>query len=168
MSEASMQDQTDKTQFAIQRIYLKDLSFESPQSPKVFMEDWNPEMKMDISTSNKLIEAGVHEVVLHLTVTVGSTDKVAFIAEVKQAGVFMLEGFEDAQLKQLLGAYCAGILYPYAREVVTSVVTKGSFPQLVLAPINFDALYAEQQSQQDKEPSAEASFVSSADDERLQ
>ncbi|PIZ04307.1 MAG: protein-export chaperone SecB [Gammaproteobacteria bacterium CG_4_10_14_0_8_um_filter_38_16] len=132
-------------EFAIQRLYVKDLSLETPNTPKIFLEAWEPQMNMDIGTDAGLVlEEGVREVVLKVTVTVKVKDKVAFLVEVKQAGIFMLKGFTEEQLHHMLGSFCPNILYPYAREVVTDAVVRAGFPQLYLAPVNFDALYEQQ------------------------
>jgi len=142
-TEAKTPDQ----QFAIQRLYIKDSSFESPIAPAIFSEDWKPEMHLDIHTQSTVIEENLHEVVLGLTVTVKSEDKTAFLIEIKQAGLFAASGFPEEQLKHALGVFCPSVLYPYAREAVSAAVSRGGFPQLVLAPVNFEALYAQHQKQ---------------------
>ncbi len=136
----------NQQRFEIQRIYTKDLSFESPNSPRVFLEkNWQPEMSIDLNiTHNQLDEPNTYEVVLVVTATAKIDDKVAFLAEIKQAGIFAISGFEEEQVNHMLGAFCPNVLFPYAREVVSDIVTRGSFPQLLLAPINFDALYQQQ------------------------
>ena len=131
-------------QFGIQKIYVKDLSFETPNSPGVFTQDWRPEINLELNSQAHKIADGVHEVVLSLTVTAKLGDTTAYLAEVQQAGIFALQGFDDAEVAPMLGAFCPGTLYPYARETVSDLVARGGFPQLVLAPINFDALYAQQ------------------------
>ncbi len=135
-------------EFAIQRIYVKDLSFETPESPAIFKEQWKPDMNLEMHTNSNELEEGVHEVVLSATVTVKSEEKVAFLIEVKYAGIFTLKSFEEEQMGALLGSVCPSIIFPYLREVVSDVVTRGSFPQLILAPVNFDALYAQHLEQQ--------------------
>lgn len=137
---------TDNTQpqFALQRIYLKDASFEVPGAPRVFLQTWNPEVSIDLATSAERLEDNTHvEVTLSLTVTARNEGQTAFLVEVKQAGIFQAVGFDDDALGPLLGAYCPNILFPYAREAVSELVGKGSFPQLLLQPVNFDAVYAE-------------------------
>ena len=129
-------------QFALERIYVKDLSFEVPSS-KVFLGEWKPEMNVNLNTETQRIGDSHFEVALTVTVTANNSGATAFVAEVKQAGIFMVEGIPEPQLSQLLGAYCPNILFPYVREAISDIVTKGSFPQLLLAPVNFDALYAE-------------------------
>lgn len=142
-----MSEQTNQEagkQFGIQKIYVKDMSFETPNSPGIFTQEWRPEINLELNSLASKIADGVHEVVLSLTVTAKLGGNTAYLAEVQQAGIFSLQGFEEAELPPLLGAFCPGTLYPYARETVTDLVARGGFPQLVLAPINFDALYAQQ------------------------
>ncbi|MCX7121963.1 MAG: protein-export chaperone SecB, partial [Gammaproteobacteria bacterium] len=118
-------------EFAIQRLYVKDLSLETPNSPKSFLEPWEPQLHMDLNTDASLIlEEGVREVVLTVTVTVKLKDKVAFLVEVKQAGIFAMKGFTEEQLRHMLGSYCPNVLYPFAREVVSDAVMRAGFPQL--------------------------------------
>lgn len=145
---ADKQAQQEEQQFAIQRIYVKDISYEAPGVPSVFQGEWKPELNLDINTKTSVIEEDTHEVVLSLTVTVKNQNETAFLIEVHHAGIFTIKGFNKDQLKQTLGAFCPSVLYPYAREVVSDVVSRGGFPQLILAPINFDALYAQHQEQQ--------------------
>lgn len=140
MSEQNTPEQLD-AQFMIQRVYVKDSSFETPNTPAVFQQQWEPELSLDVNNSHTLLEDNVYEVVLTLTATVKNQNAVAFLAEVKQAGIFTIQGAPAEQLAHLLGSFCPSILFPYARETITSHVIRGSFPQLVLAPINFDALY---------------------------
>ena len=138
-------------EFSIQRLYVKDLSLEVPDSPAVFLEKWEPQLHLDLGTSTNAMQDDLHEVVLTLTVTVKLSDKTAFLVEVKQAGIFSITGFPEDQLKPMLGSYCPNVLYPYAREAVTDAVVRAGFPQLYLTPVNFDALY-----QQSLEQKAEA------------
>ncbi|MBV1884746.1 MAG: protein-export chaperone SecB [Gammaproteobacteria bacterium] len=140
---AGKKDQANQGQFSLQRIYVKDLSFESPDSPDTFRKEWKPDINLDLNSQNKKVQDNIYEVVLSVTVTAKVDDNVAFLVEVQQAGLFQISGMAEAQLKQLLGAFCPNILFPYARETVSDVITRGSFPQLLLAPVNFDALYAD-------------------------
>ena len=137
-------------QFALQRIYIKDLSFESPNAPAIFSQEWQPKMNLDLNNKTSKVGDNVYEVVLAITITVtnGESAQPAFIVEVQQGGLFQAEGFDDEALQQLLGSYCPTILFPYAREAVSDMVGKGSFPQLLMAPVNFDALFAEAQKRQ--------------------
>ena len=145
--------QEQQPQFALQRIYMKDISFESPKAPEVFQKQWQPEVKLDLNTSNRALEEGMFEVVLSLTVTVENgpegSKETAFVVEVQQAGVFMARGLSDEELHRTLGAFCPNILFPYAREAVDNLVLRGSFPPLMLAPVNFDALYMQAREQQE-------------------
>lgn len=138
MSDAQPQEQ----QFIIQRIYIKDVSFEAPNSPAIFTQEWNPNTNLDLNTKVNTLANDNYEVELFITITVKSDEKTAFLVEVKQAGVFFIQGYAQEQLNHLLAAYCPNILFPYAREVIAGMVSKGSFPELHLSPINFDALYA--------------------------
>lgn len=119
----------------------KDVSFEAPNSPDVFQKEWNPEVKLDLDTQSRELGEGVYEVVLRLTVTVQNEGDNAFLCEVQQGGIFTALGMEAPQLAHCLGAFCPNILFPYARETISSLVVKGTFPQLNLAPVNFDALF---------------------------
>lgn len=140
-------------EFSIQRVYVKDMSLEAPNTPKIFLEQWEPVLNMDLNTNaSNVLEEGVREVVLTVTATVKIKDKVAFLAEVKQAGIFALKGFTDDQLHHMLGSFCPNILYPYAREAVTDLVTRAGFPQLYLAPVNFEALYEQHKKKQETQP----------------
>ena len=138
----------DERQFAIQKIYVKDLSFETPHSPAIFSVEWRPDVNLNLSSEAQSLASDVYEVVLAVTVTVKVGDKTAFLVEVQQAGVFNARGFGQQDLSQMLGSYCPNILFPYAREAVSDLVVRGGFPQLLLAPVNFDALYAQHLSQQ--------------------
>jgi len=130
-------------EFSILRIYLKDVSFETPNSPEVFTQEFKPEINLQLNTAIKMIEEGLHEVVLNITVTAKQGEKTGFLVEVQQAGLFTVKGFDEAQKGAMLGAYCPNTLFPYAREAISELVTKGGFPPLLLAPVNFDAMYAE-------------------------
>lgn len=156
MSNQTPPPQTaEEAQFMIQRVYVKDSSFETPNTPAVFQQQWEPELSLDLNTQNVLLEKDVYEVVLTVTATVKNQDAVAFLAEVKQAGIFTIQGAPAEQLDHLLGSFCPNILFPYARETITSQVIRGSFPQLVLAPINFDALYMQQLEEKRKTKNSE-------------
>lgn len=136
-------------QFAIQKIYVKDLSFETPNSPAVFTEtNWAPEVNVQLNSRAAPMADEMHEVVLSVTITAKLGDKTAYLVEVQQAGIFRTEGFEQQQLNHLLGSFCPNILFPYAREAISDMVTRGGFPQMLLAPVNFDALYAQHLQQQ--------------------
>jgi preprotein translocase subunit SecB len=136
-------DTSQNPQFEIQRIFVKDISFEAPNTPHTFVEEWKPEVSLNLETKSNRVQDNLHEVVLSITATVSTNKKTAFLIEVHQAGVFMINGFNSEQLHQMLGSFCPNILFPYAREVVSDIVVRGGFPQLILAPVNFDALYAQ-------------------------
>ncbi len=140
----------DNQEFSIQKIYLKDVSFESPNSPQAFTagNDWQPQINVQINSSHSSIGDNLFEVVLSITVTATHDDKTAFLAEVKQAGIFTMSGFADDNIGGMLGAYCPETLFPYARESISSIITSGGFPQLLLSPVNFNALYTQQLKQQ--------------------
>ncbi len=134
--------------FEIQKIYIKDVSFESPNTPEAFTQPWQPDVNVQLNTTAKTVSDKVYEVVLSVTVTANNKDKSAFLVEIQQAGVFGMDGFEQGQLNGMLGSFCPDILFPYAREAISDLVTRGGFPQLLLAPVNFDALYQEHLKQQ--------------------
>lgn len=149
-----------QVQMRIERIYLKDASFESPGSPAVFTEQFRPQMQVDINTKVNSLGDNRHEVVLAATVTAKRDDqKTAYLIEVQQAGIFVIEGVVDAHLRQVLGVICPNTLFPYLRETLDSLVVKGGFPPLQLAPVNFDALYAQavQQAEKQTEKQTESS-----------
>lgn len=140
--------QAGQPQFVMQRIYVKDLSFESPRSPVAFQEKWAPQVKLDANTSASKIKDDIYEAVLTLTVTVKNNDETAYLVEVQQAGIFGIKGVEGAALERAIGAFCPNILFPYAREAVDSLVVRGNFPPMHLAPINFEAVFAEAKKRQ--------------------
>lgn len=137
MSEQSNSEMS----FQIQRIFTKDISFEAPNAPQIFQKEWEPEVKLDLDTASSQLADDVYEVVLRVTVTATVGEDSAFLCEVQQAGIFSIGGIEGNQMAHCLGAYCPNILFPYARECITSLVSRGTFPQLNLAPVNFDALF---------------------------
>ncbi len=137
-------------QFSIQKIFTKDISFESPGTPKIFTTKWEPAVDFNLSTDANGMDDSMYEVSLTVTITVKTGDEVAYLVEATQSGIFNLAGFDDQEMGPMLGSFCPNILFPYAREVVSDLVAKGGFPQLLLAPVNFDALYQQhvQQAQQ--------------------
>ncbi len=148
-------------QFIIQKIYCKDVSFETPNSPEMFTLKWEPELKVDLHTTVNPLGKDTYEVVLTVTETVKVGEKTAFLAEVEQAGIFNVAGFEKPQLDAMLGSYSPNILFPYVREVISELVNKGGFPQLILQPVNFDAIYAQhlqrrQAKEKDETPESDA------------
>jgi preprotein translocase subunit SecB len=136
-------------QFSIQKLYLKDVSFESPNVPAVFADgEWQPEVNIQLNSSNKSIGQDAFEVDLKITVTAKQNKKTAFLVELTQSGIFTVAGFEQDNLRGMLGAYCPETLFPFAREAIAELVSKGGFPPLLLAPVNFNALYMQQAQQQ--------------------
>ena len=144
-------------QFVIQKIFCKDISFETPNSPQIFTEKWEPELKVDLHTAVNPLADNVFEVVLTVTATVKTEDKTAFLAEVQQAGIFNVSGFEKEQMDHMLGSYCPNLLFPYVREVISELVSKGGFPQLILQPVNFDAVYAQHLQQRQAQENSDES-----------
>jgi preprotein translocase subunit SecB len=154
--QAASQPNQPQQQFAMQRIYSKDVSFESPATPGIFTSQWQPKVNVDLnSKSNKLDDKGNYEVVLTITVTAKVDDKPAFLVEIQQAGIFLAAGFNDSDLGRVLGTAAPTILFPYAREAIDALCTKGGFPPVMLAPVNFDALYQQALAQQSQNASAE-------------
>ncbi len=131
-------------QIRLERLYLKDASFESPRSPAVFGESWKPEMQLDINTRTNPQDGDRFEVVLTVTLRAKLDDgRTAYIIEVQQAGLFVIQGAEDAVVHRVLGTMCPNTLFPYVRETLDSLAVRGGFPAIQLAPVNFDALYEE-------------------------
>ena len=131
-------------QILIQKLYMKDASFEAPNTPDVYSKEWQPTINLNIQTRNSVVGEGLHEIVLLVTAEAKLGDDTAFIVEIHQAGVFLIKGFSEDETRQIIGAYCPNLLFPFAREAVTDLVGKGGFPGLLLQPINFDALYLQQ------------------------
>ncbi|MCL4107935.1 UNVERIFIED_CONTAM: hypothetical protein GTU68_016963 [Idotea baltica] len=142
-------------QFIIERVYIKDISFEAPNSPAIFTTEWEPDTSLNLNTQVNPLGEDHYEVELHVNVTVkGKDGKTAFLVEAIQAGAFLIKGYAPDQLNHLLASYCPGQLFPYAREVISNLVSKGSFPEMHLSPINFDALYAQNVAKQQAEAAA--------------
>ncbi|AAU38821.1 MULTISPECIES: protein-export chaperone SecB [Basfia] len=137
----------------IQRIYVKDISFEAPNLPHVFQQEWKPKLNFDLSTEAKQLGEDLYEVVLNISVetTLEDSGDLAFLCEVKQAGVFTISGLEDMQMAHCLTSQCPNMLFPYARELVSNLVNRGTFPALNLSPVNFDALFMEFLQRQEQE-----------------
>ncbi|OBU12762.1 protein-export chaperone SecB [Morganella psychrotolerans] len=148
------EQQNSEMSFNIQRVYTKDISFEAPNAPAVFQQDWQPEVKMDLDTGSTKLADDIYEIVLRVTVTATLGEETAFLCEVQQAGIFTIGGLEGTQLAHCLGAYCPNVLFPYARECIANLVGRGTFPQLNLAPVNFDALFMSYLQQQEEQQAA--------------
>ncbi len=141
-NQEGLSEKQAANQFALERIYLKDASFESPASPNGFRQAWKPKVNLDLNTKHTNLEDEMWEVVLGLTVTTkNEQDEVMYLIEVQQAGIFHIDGLDDETMAHTLGSFCPSVLFPYAREVVDSLVVKGSFPALMLSPVNFNAIY---------------------------
>jgi len=135
---------TAEQQFIIDRIYVKDISFESPNSPAIFVRKWDSKIDLNLTTNTNILGENQYEVELKITIEAKDKDNnTSFLVEVIQAGIFMIKGYPKEPLDHLLGSFCPNTLFPYAREVIASLVSKGTFPELHLSPINFDSLYAQ-------------------------
>jgi preprotein translocase subunit SecB len=150
-------------QFGIHRIYLRDLSFEVPGAPDIFRQEWKPKNELNLNTQVKPLGEDAYEVVLTLTLNAKLGDKTAYLVEVQQAGIFGLQGFSEQEKAPLLGAYCPAALFPYAREAISDLIAKGSFPQLLLQPVNFDALFLQHQQEQAKRAEAQSASAGVTD-----
>ena len=156
-----------QTHFSIQKIYVKDVSFESPTSPAVFsFKQWDPKIELNLNNAHTRLNEQMYEAVLTVTATVKQDDKTAFLIEVQQAGIFAISGFSEKDLSYLIGSQCMNILLPYAREAVSDMTTRGGFPPLLLAPVNFDALY--QKHIQDQQAEAAQGEQSLTEDSNIQ
>lgn len=147
----SDEQQVGQGQFQLQRIYIKDVSFESPNAPEVFRQEWKPEVNLEVNSGAQQVDGDIYEVVMKVTVTVKNLQKTAFIAEVQQAGLFLVKGFEGVQMQHLLKGVAPNTLFPYAREAIGDLVTRGTFPQFLLQPINFEAAFIENLRRQQEE-----------------
>ena len=153
-------DNSPNKQLVLQKIYIKDFSFESPRAPEIFKADMSPQTELNIRSSSTEVGENAQEVSLTLIVEAKENDKALFLVELEQAGVFVMKGYTEEERQMLVGSYCPNALYPFAREAISDMVTRGGFPQLLLQPINFDALYAkalqdrpQKNGAQDSEPS---------------
>jgi preprotein translocase subunit SecB len=145
---AEEKEQAEK-RLSIGKIYLKDFSFEAPQAPDVFRQpDWKPQTDLNLRSSHTAVEEGQHEVVLTVTVEAKADDKTYFLLELQQAGLFEIAGYEGDEFGAIIGSFCPNVLFPFARETIASIIQKGGFPEFLLQPINFDALYLQSKQQQ--------------------
>lgn len=158
--ENKVEEVQEQTPFEMQieRIYVKDVSFEAPNLPNIFQQEWKPQLGFELDTETNQIGEDTYEVALHINVqtTIEGSNDVAFICEVKQAGIFTIKGLEGIQLAHCLAAKCPEVLYPYARELIASLVNRGTFPALNLSPVNFDALFIDYLERQQTQENAEA------------
>jgi len=144
----------NQPQFALQRMYIKDASFEAPNAPASFTKEWKPEIKLDLNSGARKLDEQHYEVTVKVTVTAKNAEETAFLVEIEQAGLFTMANIPEEQLKPMLGAMCPNILFPYLREAIDGMVIKGGLPALMLAPVNFAALY-QQRVQQEQQKAAE-------------
>jgi preprotein translocase subunit SecB len=131
---------------ALQGVYLKDASYEAPQGPRT-EGNWQPQINLDLATNSTQIQDELREVVLTVTVSAKQNDKTLFLVEVKQAGAFLMQNLNEEDTKRAIASVCPGVLFPYARAMISQLVSQGGFPQLLLPPVNFDALYLNAQAQ---------------------
>jgi len=134
-------ENTENIEFIIHRIYVKDISFECPNSPNIFQKEWAPNIEIGIDTFNHKIDDTTFEIILTLTVTAKIDEEMAFLCEIQQAGIFTIGHLESEQKAHCLNSFCPNILFPYAREAISNLVNRGTFPPLNITPINFDSLY---------------------------
>lgn len=146
MTEAAAK--TPERQIAIQKIYMKDFSFESPSAPDVFTSsNWTPKTNLNLRSSHSKSDGDNHEIVLTITVETKFEDKTIFLVELQQAGLFHITGYTGEEFAAIVGSFCPNVLFPYARETIAGAVAKGGFPEFLLQPINFDALYTQSRQQ---------------------
>ena len=147
---------TPDKHISIAKVYIKDFSFESPQAPDIFKEgEWQPKTDLNLRSTHSVVGDNHHEVVLTITVDAKAGDKTVFLIELHQAGLFEVRGYEEEELSAIAGSFCPNVLFPYARESISGIVQKGGFPEFVLQPINFDALYMQSRQQQADAAAAE-------------
>ena len=128
-------------ELVMQNIYVKDSSFEAPSGPNLQVAEWNPQFSLNMNTAGSTLAEAQHEVVLTITLEAKVADKVAYLVEVKQGGLFMIRGYSEDDTRRVVGAFCPGVLFPYARQSVSDLILRGGFPPFLLPPVNFDALY---------------------------
>lgn len=159
MAENDQAQEAPKQQFGIQALFVKDISYESPMGPELFTKQWQPKFSVDLNTTSKKFKDDNYEVVLTVTVTVKLEEETAALIEVQQAGLFSVVGFEGENLRRVLGIVAPNTLFPYVREAIDSLCTRGGIPPIKLQPVNFEALYANavQQAAQQQQAKAEES-----------
>jgi len=145
MTTETTTESEPQQEFAIHNVYLKDSSFESPNSPQIFQTTPKPAIQLTLAVNHNELQDGVYEVVLSVTVTAKEDEATTFLVEIQQAGIFTLKGFDENGISSMVGIFIPNILFPYARETVSNMVTRGGFPPLLLEPVNFEALYAQNQ-----------------------
>ena len=153
-NQAAATEEQQQAQFQLQKLYVKDVSFELPNAPQIFQEDGQVEIKLNLAQKVEDLADGVHEVVLTVTVTASFDEKTAYLAEVQQAGIFAIVGLPEQGKHAALNTLCPHTLFPYARRLITDLVAEGGFPPLVLQPINFDQIYAQRMQEAQAQASA--------------
>jgi preprotein translocase subunit SecB len=141
--QAAGADAAPQAQFTVEKIYVKDVSFEAPNAPQIFQEQGQPQLTMNLNQKVAQLSDAMFEVVLGITLTCTLGDKTVYLVEVEQAGIFGLAGFDQRALDVMLGTHCPNVLFPYVRQAISELITTGGFPPFSLQPINFDGLYAE-------------------------
>jgi preprotein translocase subunit SecB len=154
---ANAEPQPPQPSFQIEKIYIKDLSLELPNAPQIFLQPETPQLEIQVRNEGQKFADGLYEVVVTVTVTARVGEKTLFLAEAAQAGIFSLRGIPDADIAPLLGIACPTILYPYVRESISDMVTRAGFPPVLLAPVSFEALYAQRNQAQPGVPLASPS-----------
>jgi preprotein translocase subunit SecB len=152
---AEQEAQTPEKRLSVVKIYVKDFSFESPQTPAIFnAQEWAPSTNLNLRSAHSPVSDNLHEIILTITIDAKEKEgeKTIFLVELQQAGVFEITGYEKEEMGVVIGSFCPSVLYPYAREAIAGIIQKGGFPEFVLQPINFDSLY--QQSLQQQQASA--------------
>jgi preprotein translocase subunit SecB len=144
---AAADETAEGPQVGLQKVFLKDVSFESPNAPAIFSGEWKPHYSLNMTTRSNNLGNDTYEVVLETTIEAKQGETVAFLAEVQQGGIFLLKGFREEELTQVIATFCPAQIYPYTREVIADLVGKGGFPQLHLHPVSFDAMFAKAQAE---------------------
>lgn len=147
MANENGNGEAPERQVVLQKIYVKDVSLEVPNAPAVFTREYEPEIDVQLNNAVYALDEETHQVLLTVTVTAKQDNNTTFLVEVHQAGIFTVSGFDDEERDAVLGAYCPSLIFPYARETISDLVQRGGFPQLLLQPVNFDALYYEHKNQ---------------------
>lgn len=159
---AAPQAATDAPLFTIERVYVKDLSLENPSSPQSFLQQESPQVEVSLQTRGEPVGDGIFEAVLTVTVTAKVGEQTIFLVEVAQAGIFQIRNIPETDLQPILGVHCPNILFPYARENISSAITRAGYPPVHLAPINFEALYAQQLQQIQAAQAPQSSIIQTA------
>lgn len=139
--------ETAQPLFSIEKVYVKDISLEIPHAPQIFLTREQPEVQIELNNSGKQIEEGVYEATVNVVVTAKLADKTMFLADVSQAGIFQIRNVPQSEIEPILAIACPNILFPYVREAVSDIVIRAGFPQVLLAPVNFEAIYQQRLAQ---------------------